>query len=95
MWPSASVPSRAPGGRHGLTVDLRRHAPPAGLHPGPGGFSLSMSYFRALVAQRQRHGVQDAISVSSTLTEGTHHNTTHAHALVPQLEDGPARGAGG
>ena len=29
MWPSVSVPVQAPGGGR-LTVDLRRHAPPAG-----------------------------------------------------------------
>ena len=73
MWPSVSVPVRAPGGCHGLTVDLRRHAPPAGRSlPDRAAFRIPPHAFCALVAQWQRHGVQDAASVSSTLTEGTH-----------------------
>ena len=41
--------------------------------PRPGRFFRAPPPIPALVAQRQRHGVQDAASVSSNLTEGTHH----------------------
>ena len=95
VWPSLPVPARVPGGCQSLTVDRDGHVPPTGDRPGSGGFLCSRPAFPALVAQRQRHGVQDADGASSNLAEGTHHHRstrTRARAATGRRTGPRSRG---